>query len=81
MPLPLGGRARTRPHSLRSRENALENTDASPSNGRFKYKPQEGNRPMIINSQRFHIRATTPQVGVTVHGSITFREEGYGLPA
>jgi hypothetical protein len=51
------------------------------ANGRFAYAPDPTYRPVFTNSQRFHIRVTTPQVALSVHGSVTFREVARGLPA
>lgn len=51
--------------------------------GRFRYRPwEDGGVPIVVtNSQRLHVRATTPQLSVIVHGTLTFKELGYGLPA
>jgi hypothetical protein len=53
----------------------------SAANGQFSYRPGAMCRPVITNSQRFHIRVTQPSAAVSVHGSVTFREVGRGLPA
>jgi hypothetical protein len=53
------------------------------ASGSFRYKPNEAyGLPIVItNSQRFHIRVTTPQLPVIIHGTLTFKEIGFGLPA
>jgi hypothetical protein len=37
-------------------------------------------RPVITNSQRLHLRLDTPQAALTMSGTLTWRELGYGLP-
>lgn len=51
--------------------------------GTFVYRPNEqyGVPLVITNGQRFHIRVTTPQLPVVSHGTLTFKEIGYGAPA
>jgi hypothetical protein len=53
------------------------------ASGSFRYKPREdyGVPLVITNSQRFHIRVTTPQLPVIIHGTLTIKELGVGLPA
>jgi hypothetical protein len=54
------------------------------ASGSFRYKPREdyGVPIVITNSQRFHIRVTQPSsIPVILHGTLTFKEIGFGLPA
>lgn len=49
-------------------------------NGTYCYEPEECERPVIAVSQRLNMRTTTPQNAASVHGTITVRELGKGLP-
>jgi hypothetical protein len=48
------------------------------ANGSFCYEPCD--RPIMATSQRHNVRLSVPQVGASVHGSMTVREIGKGLP-
>jgi hypothetical protein len=48
------------------------------ANGSFCYEPSD--RPIMATSQRHNVRLSIPQVGASVHGSMTVREIGKGLP-
>ena len=48
------------------------------ANGSFCYEPSD--RPIMAVSQRHNVRLSTPQVAAVVHGTMTVREIGKGLP-